>query len=129
VIQFTSLSGKLAGTEWVARRFPVRIGRSPPCTVRLDDDGVWDLHAEVRWVRKEGFVFAVQGEALASINGQSVQQAVLRNGDVIELGSARLLFSLGPTRQRSLRLREALTWLALIALCAGQAALIYWLVG
>lgn len=119
----------MAGTEWVARRFPVRIGRSPPCAVCLDDDGVWDPHAEVRLVRKEGFVFAVQGEALASINGQSVQQAVLRNGDVIELGSARLLFSLGPTRQRSLRLREALTWLALIALCAGQAALIYWLVG
>ena len=129
MIQFTSLSGKTAGAQWVARRFPILIGRAPPCLVCLDEDGVWDPHAEVDLVRKDGFTFAVLGEALALINGQPAPQAVLRNGDVIELGSAKLLFTLSPTRQRSLRLREALTWLALAALCLGQAALIYWLVG
>ena len=36
-------------------------------------------------------------------------------------------FGLSATRQRSLRLREALTWLALAGLCFGQVALIYWL--
>jgi len=36
-------------------------------------------------------------------------------------------FALSPTRHRSLRIREALTWIALAALCLGQIALIYWL--
>ena len=62
MIQFTSLSGKMAGTEWVARRFPVRIGRAPDCHVRLDDHGVWDVHAEVTLNREKAFVFAVLGD-------------------------------------------------------------------
>jgi pSer/pThr/pTyr-binding forkhead associated (FHA) protein len=119
----------MAGTEWVARRFPVRIGRAAPCHVCLEDDGVWNPHAEIRLAKKEGFQFVVLGDALASINGQPVQEAPLRNGDVLELGSARLLFALSPARQRRLVLRETLTWLALAALCLGQAALIYWLGG
>jgi hypothetical protein len=38
-------------------------------------------------------------------------------------------FSLSPTRQDSLRFREAATWTALGALCLGQVWLIYWLLG
>ena len=129
MIQLTSLHGRTAGTAWVARRFPVRLGRSAACPVRLDDDGVWDEHAEIRLVRREGCVVSVLGQALLSINGQRGEQAVLHIGDVMELGSGRLLFSLSSTEQRSLRWRETLTWVALTALCLGQAALIYWLVG
>jgi hypothetical protein len=46
---------------------------------------------------------------------------------MIELGSARLRFWLAPSMQKTLRLREALTWFALSALFAAQIALIYWL--
>jgi len=74
-------------------------------------------------------VVAAQGEALVSVNGQPAQEAVLHNGDVIALGSVRIRFALSPTRHRSLRFRESLTWLGLAALCFGQATLIYWLVG
>jgi hypothetical protein len=129
VIQLTALHGKQAGTDWVARRFPVRLGRSAACEVCVEDDGVWDQHAEISLRRAEGFVVRVQGDALAAVNGHSVQEAVLRNGDVIELGAARIRFALSPTRQRSLRLREILTWLALAGLCVGEAALIYFLIG
>jgi len=38
-------------------------------------------------------------------------------------------FGLSPTRHRSLRLREVLTWIAFALLCLGQVALIYWLPG
>jgi hypothetical protein len=67
-------------------------------------------------------------EAFVAVNGQRLEQPlVLRNGDVIELGAVKLRFGLSPTRQRSLRFREAVTWIALAALCLGQVALIYWL--
>jgi len=63
--------------------------------------------------------------ALTNINGQPVQQAFLRNGDLIEVGSLKIQFWLSATRQRGLRTREFLTWFALAALCVGQIVLIY----
>ena len=117
----------MAGAEGLARHFPFRIGRAPASDWRLDEDGVWDSHLEIACRAGEGFVLSVQSGALASVNGQSVQTTVLRNGDLIEVGAAQIRFALGPARLRGLRLREALTWGALAALCLGQVALIYWL--
>jgi len=119
----------MAGADCVARRFPVRVGRAPDADVSLEEDGVWDWHLEIEHRRFEGFVLSVQPGAFACINSQPVQQAVLRNGDIIELGAVKMQFGLGPTRHRSLQLREALTWIALALLCLGQVALIYWLPG
>jgi pSer/pThr/pTyr-binding forkhead associated (FHA) protein len=129
VIQLTILNGATAGQTFLARRFPVRLGRSRRSDVRLEADGVWDRHLDVRLDAKRGFVASLRANAFAAVNGQPVQETIVRNGDVIEVGSVRILFSLSPPRQRSLRLREALTWLAWVALFCGQAALIYWLVG
>ena len=40
MLQLSILSGKTAGTEWVARRFPVRIGRAPDSDLKLEDAGI-----------------------------------------------------------------------------------------
>jgi hypothetical protein len=61
------------------------------------------------------------------VNGQPVQQAVLRNGDAIDIGSLRLRFWLSETRQAGLRFREGITWAGIAAISLGQVALIYWL--
>jgi pSer/pThr/pTyr-binding forkhead associated (FHA) protein len=127
MVQVEVLSGKQAGRTWVARRFPVRIGRSPAADVRLEDEGVWDQHLELRLERGKGFVLRTQGHALASVNGQPVEQATLRNGDVLGLGALQLRFSLAETRQAHLSLREWLTWVAIGAITLGQIILIYWL--
>lgn len=128
MVRLTILNGKKAGTEWVARRFPVRIGRSSRCDLCLEEDGVWDQHLELSLNPDQGFILTVQPEAFATVAGQSVQQTSLRNGDVIEIGALQMHFALGPTRHRNLRLREALTWIALGVLNLGQIVLIYWLV-
>lgn len=128
MVQLTILDGKKAGTEWVARRFPLRIGRSAACDLCLEEDGVWDQHLELGLDSTEGFLISVQPDAFATINGQSIRQTRLRSGDVIGIGALQMRFALSPTRHRALRVREALTWLALAALCLGQIALIYWLV-
>lgn len=127
MVQLDILSGKQAGTQWVARRFPFHLGRSPQSALVLEEPGVWDRHAEFTLRSGEGVTVSAMTDASIVVNGQPVRQAVLRSGDLLETGSVKLRFGLGPTRQHSLRLREAMTWLALAALCLGQVALIYWL--
>jgi hypothetical protein len=127
MIQLKVLSGKKAGTAWVARRFPVRIGRSASAELQVEDSGVWDQHLELHFNPAEGIVLSAQPNALAAVNGEAVQQTVLRNGDAIDIGSLRLQFWLSETRQADLRLREGFTWAAIAAISLGQVGLIYWL--
>jgi len=127
VVQLTILSGHQAGAHWVARRFPVQIGRAPNSDLCLQDDGVWENHLQIQMRSREGFLLAAQPQAFVAVNGQTIQEAMLRNGDLIELGALRIRFGLAPSRQRGLRLREGLVWLTLAVLCGGQIALIYWL--
>ena len=128
MVQFNILTGKKAGAQPAARRFPFRIGRAPGNDLQLDDDGIWDRHLTLEFNRQKGFTLATAPNALAAINGGLVQTAILRNGDIITLGSAKLQFWLAAARQRSLRLREAFVWALLAAVTAAQFALIYWLI-
>jgi predicted component of type VI protein secretion system len=125
MVQFKIVSGKMAGTEQVARHFPFRIGRSPSADLRVEENGVWDEHLEMAFHPGEGFILTAHPDALAAINGQPFREAVLRNGDSIEIGALKIRFWLGATRQRSLRPREWLTWAAFALIIAFQLFLIY----
>ncbi len=127
MVQFKVLSGKKAGTVWLARRFPVRIGRAAAADLQLDESGVWDQHLQLDLSPGKGFVLSAQPDALASVNGQPVHKALLRNGDAIDIGSVKMQFWLGETRQRGVRFREGLTWAGLAIVTLGQVGLIYWL--
>ncbi len=127
MIHFNILAGKKAGAQTAARRFPFRIGRAPGNELQLDDDGIWDQHLSLEFDRQQGFRLATAPNALAAVNGKSVETTILRSGDIITLGSARLQFWIAAARQHSLRLREAFVWVLLAAVTAGQFALIYWL--
>lgn len=128
MIQLKILSGKQAGASRVAARFPVRIGRAATADLRLEEDGVWEQHLLVHFRPGQGYSLATQGEALATVNGEPVQEAVLHNGDVIRLGAAEFQFWLAEARQTGLGAREILAWLGIGAVCLGQFALLYWLV-
>ena len=127
MLQLNVLSGKTAGTVWVARRFPVRIGRAAGCDLRLEENGVWEEHLYLQFRPTTGFVLETTPNALATVNGQPFRGTVLRNGDLIEIGSVKMQFCLSETRQTGLRLREALTWAAIAVISLGQVGLIYWL--
>ena len=126
-LQLSILSGTKAGDTFVARHFPVRIGRSAKCHLQLEEAGVWDDHLKLSQDRAEGFVLEAHAHALASINGQPVQRAILRNGDTIEVGSVKLQFWLSEPRQRGQVWREAFVWVLITAVCLGEVALVYWL--
>jgi hypothetical protein len=125
MIQLKILSGKMAGTEMVARRFPFRIGRAASANLRVEEDGVWDDHLELGFEPGTGYVLTARPSALAGINGQQVTQAVLRNGDLIEIGALKMRFWLAETRQAGMRWREWLTWTGIALVTAGQVWLVY----
>lgn len=126
MIQLEILNGSKAGTQSVARQFPFRVGRQKSAGLSLTDDGVWESHFELTVRRREGCCLSARPECLTLINGQPVESPHrLRNGDVIEAGSVKLRFVLGPTRHRTQALREVLLWTAIGLLCAAQLALIH----
>ncbi len=127
MVQISILSGKQAGNHTIVRRFPFSIGRSPGNHLQLEDSGVWDSHLVLEWVDRVNYAVRTEGEALLSINQQSQKRAVLRQGDILAVGSVKLQFWLAPPAQRGLTLREAVVWSLLVAVTATQLALIYWL--
>jgi pSer/pThr/pTyr-binding forkhead associated (FHA) protein len=125
MVQLRVLSGKQAGLQCAARRFPFRIGRAPDNDLRLDDDGVWDRHASLAFDPAEGFVLRAESDALVSVNHQTVQSVRLRNGDRIQIGAATLQFWLAPLAQRSHRWREALVWALVLGVAIAQGIVIF----
>ena len=107
------------------RHFPVHIGRAANADLSLEDSGVWDDHLQIRLRPDRSFEAVVSGSAIATLNAEPLSHAVLHNGDVLGVGSVQIRFGLSPTRQRSLRFREAATWFALALLSFAQVALIY----
>jgi hypothetical protein len=125
VIELKILSGKQAGATAVARRFPFVVGRSPQADLRLEDEGIFERHFELRLNRREGFALVVGPNAYAAVNGETAQQKVLRAGDVISAGSVKLAFALAPAPARGSRWREAMLWIGLALVCLTQVAIIY----
>jgi predicted component of type VI protein secretion system len=127
MIRIEILSGKLAGTTWVARRFPVRLGRSADADFQSSEPGVWEQHAAIETDRREGCVLKAQADAAVLLDGKPIQFAPLRNGDVIELGSLKLRFWLGEAQQKALTAREAVVWAILAGVVLLEAGLMFWL--
>ena len=117
----------MAGADYIARHFPFHVGRSPSADLRIEDTGVWDEHLTFSLGADRAVELAAQPGALVSVNDENVSTAALRNGDVIEIGAVRIRFSLSPTRQKGLRLRESLVWIGLMLIALIEVGLIYWL--
>lgn len=125
MIQIKVLSGSKAGDQMVVRRFPFRMGREPGVELVLEDPGVWADHAQVDFVRGQGFVLSTHAEAVTSVNGEPVESALLRNGDSIQLGGATVQFWLSDVRQHGLAGREFLVWTGILMATLSQLVLIY----
>jgi len=125
MIHLQLLSGRKAGSRVVAARFPFHIGRAPQNHLSLDDDGVWDRHLALEYKEKDGFYLSTTPNAIAAVNGKSVEKTALRNGDILTLGSAKIQFWLAPVPQRSLAFRENFVWALLTFVTVAQFVLIW----
>jgi pSer/pThr/pTyr-binding forkhead associated (FHA) protein len=125
MIYLQLLSGKKAGERAVAAHFPFRIGRAPQNDLTLEDDGVWDQHLALEFLETKGFQLSTLANAISAVNGKPVEKAMLRNGDVITLGSAKIQFWLAPAPQRGLLLRENFVWALLILVTVAQFIILF----
>jgi pSer/pThr/pTyr-binding forkhead associated (FHA) protein len=123
MVQLHILSGKKAGAQFTGTRFPIHVGRAAEADISVDEPGVWPRHLKITR-RPEGLVCQAEANARVGVNDVQVDQAVLRNGDVISIGALKIQFALAPVRQSSLFAREWLVWTALAVICLGQVALI-----
>ena|ERR1041385_7379220 len=127
MLQIKVLSGHTAGKIWQARCFPVHIGRAASNELQLEANGVWENHLQLSLNPEGRFFFEAAPDAFVFLNGESAQYGTLRNGDILQIGSAQLQVALSPTRQAGYLVREVFAWasIALISLC--QVLLAYWL--
>ncbi|MGV3757157.1 MAG: FHA domain-containing protein [Verrucomicrobiota bacterium] len=127
MLQFRAIAGSRQATVWEAESFPVQIGRAASADIRLEEAGVWDKHAEVTFDAEEGFLLSGHTGALLRVNGEPVEQARLRNGDILEIGSVKLQCWLSEVKRRNLAWRERLVWAGLVLVTLLQLLLIGWL--
>lgn len=93
--------------------------------MRVEENGVWDHHCQIEARDDHRIALISPTDAISAVNGQPTKEAILRNGDIVQLGALQLQFSLSPTTHRGLRFRETMTWVCLAAITLGQVALIY----
>jgi predicted component of type VI protein secretion system len=124
MIQLHVLTGAAAGQRFQSDHFPVSVGRNADCSLVLSDAGVFEKHFEIQFSR-EGFHLRTSANAVIYVNGTASETASLRNGDIITAGLAKLQFWLGAMVQRNLRVREAATWLLVVAVVGAQVYLLF----
>lgn len=90
--RFVVVQGPGVGTVYPLTEQKLLIGRGEECQIALDDASVSRVHVEV--LRTEhGLMILDQGSSNGlRINGADLPSAMLRSGDVVELGDVRLKF-------------------------------------
>jgi hypothetical protein len=121
------LSGKQSGKSQTIREIPCVIGRAAAADFRLEDYGIWERHLQLTFGSESELEAKVFPNATALRNGEPFESVGLRNGDILEIGGARIQFLFSETHPKSLKLRETLTWVSLLAITASQIFLIVWL--
>ena len=88
--------GPSAGSTVLIDKDITRAGRSPDSDVFLNDITVSRRHAEIS---REGRSFVIKDAGSLNgtyVNREPVDQAVLANGDEVQIGKFRLVFLTGP---------------------------------
>jgi pSer/pThr/pTyr-binding forkhead associated (FHA) protein len=123
MVQLGVLTGSSAGLRKEFRSFPIAVGRARQNELVLSDPGVFEVHFQIQST-PEGFWIAAAPEAVTTVNDSRVDKGLLRNGDVIGAGYAKIQFWLGALQQRGLRLRESAAWLLVALTAAAQVYLL-----
>jgi pSer/pThr/pTyr-binding forkhead associated (FHA) protein len=88
--------GPNAGSRFLLDRDTTSAGRHPDSDIFLDDVTVSRRHAEFRREGGEFVVIDVGSLNGTYVNREPVDQAVLANGDEVQIGKFRLVFLTGP---------------------------------
>jgi pSer/pThr/pTyr-binding forkhead associated (FHA) protein len=67
-----------------------RIGASPPCDIRIPDEGVQDQHLSIRIFPHQWVLTDLDSEIGTFLNGKKIYRNELKDGDKIKIGEAIL---------------------------------------
>lgn len=73
---------------------PINIGSDSTCDVRVSAPGVQPKHVEICLTRAGFIMKDVGGGGLVLIDGQTISEQLLRDGDAVQIGPARFSFKL-----------------------------------
>jgi len=90
IAELVFLEGPQAGESVRLVQGTLRVGRSADCDIRVEDEFASRHHADVI-AQDEGFVYVNRSPNGTRVNGRNVSKRLLRDGDVIEIGSAARL--------------------------------------
>lgn len=79
----------------VPQQGSVSLGRAPTCTVPLSDPGVSGHHASIGFEGSQLIVFDAGSRNGVFLNNQKVSKHPLKSGDLVVIGSTRILINMG----------------------------------
>ena len=75
-----------------------RIGRTDQCEINLTINHVSRIHAQVSFQNNDYYIEDLQSTNGVYVNGIQVSRCLLRDGDIIEVGEARIRYAEEKTR-------------------------------
>ncbi|MEI6564791.1 MAG: FHA domain-containing protein [bacterium] len=84
------LNGEKRGEQCDVGRSSLTIGRGASCSIQLPDPDIGEIHAEITPVDNALRITALGGTNLLIVNKSEVKEALLKHGDVVEIGATRL---------------------------------------
>jgi eukaryotic-like serine/threonine-protein kinase len=79
----------------VPQQGSVSLGRAPTCTIPLSDPGVSGHHASIGFEGAQLIVFDAGSRNGVFLNNQKVSKHPLKSGDLVVIGSTRILINMG----------------------------------
>ncbi len=92
-LEFAFLTGDVERRE-LSKQQPLSIGNHATNDLCIDEPDVELMHCRVSW-NKNGFEAVAAGVAPLDVNGNLVQRAILKSGDVLRIGSVDITFRSG----------------------------------
>jgi len=84
------LEGGLQGEDFHLREGRNIIGSSPPCEIQLQDEGIEDRHASIRFSSNQWILTDLDSESGTFLNGKRIYRHELKDGDKIVIGKSLL---------------------------------------
>jgi len=84
------LEGSLQGEDFHLREGRNIIGASSPCDIQLQDEGIEDRHASIRFSLNQWTLIDLDSEGGTWLNGKRVYRHELKDGDKIIIGKSLL---------------------------------------
>ena len=84
------LEGSLQGEDFHLHEGRNMIGSSPPCEIQLQDEGIEDRHASIRFSSNRWILTDLDSEHGTFLNGKRIYRHELKDGDKIIIGKSHL---------------------------------------